>query len=175
MEINYYIRSIEGEVVQPEMETDLTPADFAAVVDYTAYKAGLSEHIKELPVTAKATPELVKLNGLGFIKECRVRYQAWHVKKQKWNDVTKEYYDFLTLHCRILLDVPDVAEQKEEGGFDLDNTQLVIGKLEVNCFDEDSEMSIRVGKSGYQSLAIDEAKLLANYLLYHIKCQTESN
>lgn len=51
--------------------------------------------------------------------------------------------------------------------------QLNIGKLEVNCFDEDSEMSIRVGKSIYASLSVDEAKELANFIISHIKNETE--
>lgn len=53
--------------------------------------------------------------------------------------------------------------------------KLTIERLEVNCFDEDSEMSIRVGKSTYQSITVDEAKELANFILSHIKNETEAN
>jgi hypothetical protein len=52
-------------------------------------------------------------------------------------------------------------------------TQLTIGRLEVNCFDEDSEMSIRVGNSRYQSLDMEKVKELANFLISHIKNETE--
>lgn len=53
--------------------------------------------------------------------------------------------------------------------------QLNIGRLEVNCFDEDAEMSIKVGGSRYQSLTVDEAKELANFIVSHIKNETEAN
>lgn len=56
----------------------------------------------------------------------------------------------------------------------ISDTQLKIERLEINCFDEDSEMSIRVGRSGYQSLTVDEAKALANFIISHIKNETTS-
>jgi hypothetical protein len=52
---------------------------------------------------------------------------------------------------------------------------LQLGRLEVNCFNEDSEMSIRVGKSSYESLTVDEAKELASFIVSHIKNETEAN
>lgn len=53
--------------------------------------------------------------------------------------------------------------------------QLVIGRLEVNCFDEDSEMSVRVGNSKYQSLSMDEARELSHFIHSHIIHETEAN
>jgi hypothetical protein len=51
---------------------------------------------------------------------------------------------------------------------------LNIGKLEVRCFDEDADMGIRVGKSGFESLSVDEAKQLVKFITHHINAQTES-
>lgn len=53
--------------------------------------------------------------------------------------------------------------------------QMHIGRMEVNCFDEDGEMSIRVGGSKYQSLTVDEAKELLHFLKSHIHHETEAN
>ena len=54
------------------------------------------------------------------------------------------------------------------------NTRLNIGRLEVNCFNEDSEMSIKVGVSRYQSLTLEEAEELNHFLTSHIHHQKES-
>lgn len=53
--------------------------------------------------------------------------------------------------------------------------QTKIGMLEVNCFDEDSEMSIRVNNSKYQTLSVDEAKELVFFIRSHIQNETEAN
>lgn len=77
-----------------------------------------------------------------------------------------------------LSDLPDIRHHQPEGEKVEEfttNMQLKIGKLEVNCFDEDGEMSIRVGNSRYQSLSMDEAKELAHFLQSHIHHESEAN
>lgn len=53
-------------------------------------------------------------------------------------------------------------------------------KLIVNCFDEDSEMSIVISDSGRKSksvfsLTIDEAEDLARFINHHVKIEKEAN
>lgn len=62
-----------------------------------------------------------------------------------------------------------------EGMKPTSNMQLKIGRLEVNCFDEDGEMSIRIGNSKYQSLNIDQANEVAHFFNSHIQHESEAN
>lgn len=57
----------------------------------------------------------------------------------------------------------------------ISNTRLNIGRMEINCFDEDSEMSIKVGASRYETITVNEAKEVVNFIISHIKNETEAN
>ena len=126
---NYYIRSINpdgsGEVVETKMKEPL-------IVDYSKSDSWLfkrlsmaqadnmnkiKRHIASLPCIGIASPELAKQNGLGWVRECEIRYECFDgfTDRGKWEEATKEEYENNSdkEFYRIVLDLP-TQEPKEE-------------------------------------------------------------
>jgi hypothetical protein len=175
--MTYY--HFEGSLVQPTMEMP-SGVDFSfqtnGVENYFTAKSKWETHLRSLPkikVEGKLKEGWVE-EGKDFVLE--PKFVEYYPDRNPLGDTGANDLSHGSGYERIAVPVSETeanaetVEKKEDS-----RTQLVIGKLEFNCFDEDSEMSIRVGKSGYQSLYIDEVEELANFLNSHLGFEKQSN